>query len=168
MVDVAIGVGSNRGDRAAYLAEAEHRLTADGRVTLLAAAPLIATAPVGGPAGQGAFLNGAWLVRTDLGLHSLLRRCRRIEDGLGRVRSITDGPRTIDLDLLLTSDARVVDSAVLTLPHPRLHLRRFVLEPLAAVAAAWRHPTLGVTIAELYTCLMQGDPEAIERSAAKR
>lgn len=145
----AVGVGSNRGDRAATIAAAAAMLQEDGLVRVVAAAPLIATAPVGGPPGQGAFLNGAWIVETDLGPHQLLHRLQTVEAALGRTRAVHWGPRTIDLDLLLAEDARVVRSAVLTLPHPRLHERAFVLAPLAALVPDWRHPLLACAVGDL-------------------
>jgi 2-amino-4-hydroxy-6-hydroxymethyldihydropteridine diphosphokinase len=90
------------------------------------------TEPVG-PVEQGPFLNGAVQVATELGPRELLERLLDIEQRLGRVRAERFGPRTIDLDLLLYGD-EVLDEPGLTLPHPRLHERRFALEPLAELA----------------------------------
>ena len=134
----AVGVGSNRGDRLATLVRAQELLAADGAVRVVHCSSWWRTAPVGGPAGQGDFLNGAWLVECACGPHVLLARLQGVEHACGRVRTIRWGPRTCDLDLLMRSDGLVVDSAVLHLPHPRLHQRAFVLGPLAEVAGDWR------------------------------
>jgi 2-amino-4-hydroxy-6-hydroxymethyldihydropteridine diphosphokinase len=101
---------------------------------------LIESAPVGGPDGQGAFLNGVWIVASDFGPHQVLAELQRIETMCGRVRTVRWGPRTLDLDLLLRDDGVVVNSAVLTLPHPRIAERPFVLLPLSQVAAGWPIP----------------------------
>lgn len=144
----AIGVGANRGDRAATIAAAAAALAPD--IRLLASAPLIATAPLGGPRGQEPFLNGAWVVVTDLGPHQLLHRLQAIESALGRARAVHWGPRTLDLDLLLREDGLQVANAVLTLPHPRLAERAFVLAPLAQIAGDWPVPGSGLTVAGLW------------------
>ncbi len=106
------------------------------------------TAPAGGPAGQPAFLNGAVWIETTLEPIALLDALQAIERQGGRERLVHWGPRTIDLDLLLYDDL-VVSWPRLELPHPRLGYRRFVLEPAAEIASAWRHPLIGWTLGEL-------------------
>jgi 2-amino-4-hydroxy-6-hydroxymethyldihydropteridine diphosphokinase len=140
----AIGVGSNRGDRHACISEAARQLSPD--IRMVVAARLRETAPVGGPAGMDPFLNGAWVVDTALGPHQLLHRLQAIETVLGRVRTVRWGPRTLDLDLLLREDGLCVSNPVLTLPHPLLGQRAFVLEPLAEIAGDWEIPGLHGTV----------------------
>jgi len=133
----AVAIGANRGARAQTFAQAEMLLEADGLCRISARSALHRTAPLGGPAGQGDYLNGAWLVASGLGPHQLLHRLQAIETRLGRVRTVRWGPRTIDLDLLLRQDGLRVDSPVLSLPHPHLAQRAFVLTPLSEIAGAW-------------------------------
>jgi 2-amino-4-hydroxy-6-hydroxymethyldihydropteridine diphosphokinase len=140
---LAVAVGGNRGEVAATLDRAAALLVADGLVRVTVRSSLHRTVAVGGPMGQGDFLNGAWIVTTDLGPHQLLHRLQAVETACGRTRTITWGPRTCDLDLLLAADGRICTSPVLTLPHPRLHLRAFVLAPLAEIAPDWWIPGVG-------------------------
>jgi 2-amino-4-hydroxy-6-hydroxymethyldihydropteridine diphosphokinase len=142
-----VGMGSNLGDRARSLFEGV-RLLLEAVPARARLSPLYETDPVG-YVDQPRFLNGVLELRGDLPEpHDLLDLCLGIEARLGRQRTISKGPRTLDLDLLLWEERRV-DDARLTLPHPRLHLRRFVLEPLADLAPDLRHPVLGPTIREL-------------------
>lgn len=143
----AVGIGGNLGDvpRTAMAARA---LLASDSVLVETEAPWIITAPVGGPP-QPPFRNSAWIVSTGYGPHGLLACLQRAETACGRIREVRWGPRTLDLDLLLAEDGTRVDTPVLILPHPRLHERPFALEPLAAIAPAWLHPGLGLTVADL-------------------
>jgi 2-amino-4-hydroxy-6-hydroxymethyldihydropteridine diphosphokinase len=141
----AVALGSNLGRREDYLRAARDALAARaGRI--VRASRIYETVPVGPP--QGAYLNQVVLLATAHPPEQLLRRAQAIEDDLGRVRGARWGPRVIDLDLLL-QDGCVRDGPALTLPHPRLAERAFVLVPLAEVWPGWRHPRLGHTAREL-------------------
>ena len=126
----AVALGSNLGDRRGQLEDAVERLGGHAGVEVLAASRLHRTAPEGGPPGQGEFLNGALLLRTSLTPELLLALLHRIEDLHGRERVVLDGPRTLDLDLLLHGEERRTGPE-LELPHPRMAERSFVLAPLA-------------------------------------
>jgi 2-amino-4-hydroxy-6-hydroxymethyldihydropteridine diphosphokinase len=116
----AIALGSNVGDRQAHLTYAMERLRASAEVRVLAVSTWLETAPVGGPLGQGAYLNGACLVDTTLEPHALLDLLLTIEQERGRDRAREErhGPRTLDLDLILCGDLQHDDER-LSLPHPR-------------------------------------------------
>lgn len=123
-----MGLGSNLGDRRRLLAEAVDSL--DG---VVAVSPLYETDPVGGPSGQGAFLNLVVAVDTGLTPRRLLGVCHRLEAAANRVRSERWGPRTLDVDILWI-DGVEVDEPDLQIPHPRMWSRRFVMAPLADIA----------------------------------
>jgi 2-amino-4-hydroxy-6-hydroxymethyldihydropteridine diphosphokinase len=128
-----VGLGSNLGDRAAAIDDATRRLAATAGVQLIARSPVYETDPVGGPP-QGAYLNAAALIRTELEPRELLERLLAIESTAGRTRDGTrDAPRTIDLDLLWI-DGVVLAEPGLEVPHPRLADRAFALVPLLDVA----------------------------------
>jgi 2-amino-4-hydroxy-6-hydroxymethyldihydropteridine diphosphokinase len=139
MPEAYIGLGSNLGDPAAYLGAALERLD-EGPLSLLLVSDIRETEPVGYTE-QPHFLNAVALVYTELRARELLDRLLEIERELGRDRTLGPrfGPRTIDLDLLLYGD-EVVDEPDLTVPHPRLADRVFVLEPLAEIAPRLRLP----------------------------
>jgi 2-amino-4-hydroxy-6-hydroxymethyldihydropteridine diphosphokinase len=126
-----IGLGSNLGDRRALLRGAVEALRAAGDV--VGVSPLYETEPLGGPEGQGPYLNLVVELSTSDTPRQLLTRCRALEDAAGRVRTVRWGPRTLDADVLLV-DGWEVDEEDLTVPHPRLWERRFVLQPLADLA----------------------------------
>jgi 2-amino-4-hydroxy-6-hydroxymethyldihydropteridine diphosphokinase len=122
----AVGIGSNLGDRLAHLAAAIHGLAAAGRIGGVSA--VYETAPIGGP-DQGPFLNAVAVIDTAHTPEGLLRELLAIERSQGRVRTTRWGPRTLDLDVILW-EREWISSPGLTIPHPRMTERRFVLEPL--------------------------------------
>ncbi|WP_254508354.1 2-amino-4-hydroxy-6-hydroxymethyldihydropteridine diphosphokinase [Anatilimnocola floriformis] len=148
MANCLLSLGSNLGDRGAHLQAALRSLSSLPQTVLLAQSSFRDTKPVGGPAAQDPFLNAAALIETSLSAQQLLAELQRIENELGRVRTERWGPRTIDLDLLLY-DKLELESPELTLPHPRMSFRRFVLEPANEIAAEMVYPINGWTIARL-------------------
>lgn len=164
----AIGLGSNLEDRPRHIAEAIGSLSALG--DLVATSALYETAPVGGPK-QGPYLNAVVVLDTNLSARQLLAECLRIELEHGRERIERWGPRTLDLDIVLYGN-ETIDEDGLTVPHARLHERRFVLEPLVE---AWPDATLpdGTRVSELLAAVgdqkvrrMQGPMPSRSYSAA--
>ena len=151
-----IALGSNLGNRRLSVNQAVAALRADPGVGEVLLSSLHTTDPVGGPAGQGPYLNAAARVETLHGPEALLELLLETERSLGRIRRERWGPRTIDLDLLLYDD-RVIDLPGLTVPHPRMHERRFVLEPLVEIAREVEHPILGRTMVQLLANLVAAD-----------
>ncbi len=142
---VYVALGSNLGDRAAYLQAALDRLRATVRVT--AVSPVYETDPVG-YAEQGPFLNAVVAGTTTSTPRGLLRALQGIERASGRARSFPNAPRTLDLDLL-SYGTLALDTPDLTVPHPRLYERAFVLVPLADIAPGLVLPGMGGTVAAL-------------------
>ena len=147
-----IALGSNLGDRLANLRAAIAGLERAGGVDVVAVSRLYETSPVGGPDDQGPYYNAALLAETSLDASDLLALLHRVEADRERRRVVHWGPRTLDLDLLLYGDM-ISDDPALELPHPRQHLRRFVLVPVDDVAPDVVHPRLGVTMRELLAAL---------------
>ena len=141
MTTAFVGIGSNLGEREINLGRALELLSAEDGIEVSALSEIRETEPVG-PVEQGPFLNGAARLETSLAPRELLERLLAVENRLGRVRTERWGPRTIDLDLLLYGNERI-DEAGLTVPHPRLHERRFVLEPLADLDPTLEIPAKG-------------------------
>ncbi|HJQ33967.1 MAG TPA: 2-amino-4-hydroxy-6-hydroxymethyldihydropteridine diphosphokinase [Pyrinomonadaceae bacterium] len=145
-----VGMGSNLGDRAGNLLLGVRGMMKAG-LSVLRLSSVYETEPVGVVDVQPAFLNMAAALGPPLpSPEELLALLLNVEHALGRRRARPLAARTLDLDLLLYGDVRT-ETATLTLPHPRLHRRRFALAPLAELASNARHPTLDKTIAELLT-----------------
>jgi 2-amino-4-hydroxy-6-hydroxymethyldihydropteridine diphosphokinase len=140
-----IGIGSNLGDRARQCYDAVARMSLHEQIKVIRFSPLIETAPVGGPSNAPPFLNGAVQIETSLGARNLMTELLAIETSLGRQRRDRWEPRIIDLDLLLFGD-KILSGDDLLVPHPMMHQRQFVLEPLALIAPDVVHPTLQMTI----------------------
>jgi 2-amino-4-hydroxy-6-hydroxymethyldihydropteridine diphosphokinase len=157
MVTAYIALGSNLGDRAGTLLGAVRALNATAGVWVVRLSTFHDTTPVGGPPDQPRFLNAAAELSTTLGPEELLRALLSVEEQFGRVRTEKDGPRTLDLDLLLYDDlVRTGPDPVV--PHPRMHERRFVLGPLTEIAPQAVHPGLRKTVAELLGGLFHHPP----------
>jgi len=145
-----VGLGSNLGDRVAYLLLGLSALSRLPKTHLLRLSPVYETDPVGPP--QPPYLNMVAELETELSPKGLLAEMLRIEKALGRERRERWGPRTLDLDLLLYGDL-VLEEEGLSVPHPRLHERAFVLVPLLDLLPEGRHPLLGQSFAELLASL---------------
>ena len=146
-VSVLLGLGSNLGGRREFIERAARLIDEIEGVELKNLSSLIETEPVGGPP-QGRYLNGAAELETALEPRDLLSRLQEVETELGRVRKVLNGPRNIDLDILLFGDL-VVEVGNLVLPHPRMCERAFVLEPLNEIAPGRVHPVKRKSVEEL-------------------
>ncbi|WP_336824267.1 2-amino-4-hydroxy-6-hydroxymethyldihydropteridine diphosphokinase [Sporosarcina sp. USHLN248] len=141
-----LSIGSNIGDRYEHLKEAVHALHSNEKIEVADVSSIYETSPVG-YIDQADFLNLAVCVNTELKVQELLKVCQQIENGLGRVREIRWGPRTVDLDILLYNNDNI-ETENLVVPHPRMHERAFVLVPLLEIAPGISHPATGVPFSE--------------------
>ena len=143
-----IAMGANLGDRRGNIETAVEKLRHTVGIDVRTVSSLIENSAIGGPVDSPLFLNGTAEIETTLGPRELLVHLLTIENQIGRVRREKWEPRLIDLDLLLYGD-QVINSRVLTVPHPLMHQRRFVLEPLVQIAPNAIHPVLHKTIGQL-------------------
>lgn len=148
MVSCLLGLGSNLGDREATLLAALADIKALPDVQVVQHSKWYQSQPVGGPPDQGEFLNAAAVIETTIAPLLLLDELGKLESRLGRQPSERWSARTIDIDILLYGND-VVETAMLTLPHPRMSFRRFVLEPATEVAPRMLHPTIGWPVERL-------------------
>lgn len=132
---IYIAAGSNLGDRAEHILGGLRDLARDGDIVVLQRSTLRETEAVGGPRSQGPFLNATAELATELGPFDLLSRLMMVERLHGRERNVRNGPRTLDLDLLLHGEL-IIDEAGLCVPHPRMWERAFVMEPLREICPA--------------------------------
>ena len=152
MITAHLGLGSNLGNRLAFLQGGRDRLLDSYDIVLLRASSVFETAALGGPAGSPPFLNAVLEVETSLAARELLAACLATEQAFGRTRSEPAAPRTLDIDLLLYGDA-VIDQGDLQVPHPHLCERAFVLAPLSEIAPDLVHPLRQQTIRALAAAL---------------
>jgi 2-amino-4-hydroxy-6-hydroxymethyldihydropteridine diphosphokinase len=152
MTRIYLALGSNLGDRRRFLDDAILRLRAAPGLTVRRVSPYYETAPVGGPADSGAYLNAVAEADTLLSPEQVLNLLLEIERGFGRIRTEPNAPRTLDLDLILYGDL-VRHGPDPVVPHPRMHERRFVLQPLADLAPDLNHPAIKKNVRELLDAL---------------
>lgn len=148
MPTVYLGLGSNLGDRKINIQTAIQHIEVLGEVAI---SPIYETEPFG-YANQPHFLNCAITLETHLSPHELLSELQRIEESLDKQTPFKNGPRTIDIDILLYED-QILESDDLAIPHARMHTRNTVLKPLYDIAPEAIHPKLKKTISELYSSL---------------
>jgi 2-amino-4-hydroxy-6-hydroxymethyldihydropteridine diphosphokinase len=149
MARVFLAVGSNLGNREAQLEQASDLLSDVPGIRILRRSPVYETSPEGVPKGsQGQYLNAVWELETSLSPRSVLEAALGVEARMGRVRRVQNEARPIDLDILFYDSERIHEPG-LTVPHPRLHTRDFVLRPLADLSPEFVHPELGKSVRAL-------------------
>lgn len=154
-----ISAGSNLGDRFASLTNARRMLQETQGIARLRTSPCFETDPEGTPEPQPKFLNAVWEIETELTPQRLREILHELENQMGRERPYPNAPRTLDLDLLAFGDV-ILKEENLTLPHPRLRDRLFVLKPLAILAPKWKDPETGTTADKLLEAYLESHPPA--------
>jgi len=160
--NVLIALGSNIKPRLGHLKNAVTAFKENEAIKVVATSPIYETVPKG-YLDQADFLNMVMHIQTDLSAADLLAFCQSIEQNQKRVRTIKNGPRTIDVDILLL-DEKVIDTNDLQVPHPRMHERAFVLCPAADIVGSWQVPILGQTVASLRDLLPQAEKDDVRIS----
>ncbi len=160
VIPIALSLGSNTGDRLASLKNAVEALAPYIEIT---AKSKIYETPPAYVSDQPAFLNAAVIGTTKLEPLALLWFLKDIESEIGRLPTFRYGPRVIDIDIVFYGDT-ILETPELTLPHPRLAERDFVLRPLSDIAAAWKHPQSGKTVAEMLALLPDTNLPCIDAS----
>src|SRR6476620_99951 len=167
MTNCLLGLGSNLGNRDATLRAALADITALPDVQIVQHSNWYRSQPVGGPSDQGEFLNAAAVIETTIAPLPLLDELGKLELRHGRQPAERWSARTIDIDILLYGN-EVAENAIITLPHPRMSFRRFVLEPAAEIAPRMLHPTIGWPVERLLLHLIAaGDQVAIVSPSAE-
>lgn len=164
MVTAYLGLGSNLGNRLAFLRGGRDSLVSRFDILLRRVSGVYETEAVGGPGDNPPFLNAVLEINTPLSPRELLAACLAVEDEFGRTRPAEWAPRTLDIDLLLYGD-RVLNEPGLQVPHPRLHERSFVLAPLSALAPRLVHPLLHRTMRALADAVAPGSGLAPRHAA---
>lgn len=150
-----LSIGSNMGDKEAYLNNAVDSLYDDGNCRVNVVSNYIETEPYG-PVEQDNFLNGCLEIETLYSPQELLKKVNQIEAESGRMRDVHWGPRTLDIDIIFYED-EIVDEPDLKIPHVEMHKRLFVLEPLKQIAPYWKHPILNRTVSQILEELKPSD-----------
>ena len=149
MAKVYLGIGCNLGDKQANVSRAIQLLTEHKDIDVIRTSSLMESRPEDGSS-QPDYLNGALEIATDLSPIELLTQLKTVERRLGRTKSAANTPRPMDLDILFYEDVVIVEGKTLSIPHPRLTAREFVLKPLSEIAPDFIHPRLQKSIKQLY------------------
>ena len=158
-----IGIGSNLGDALQNCKDAIESISRLSSVSLIQSSSFYKTEPVG-DIKQEYFVNAVVEIKTELAARELLKKLQKIEKQMGRQRDVKGGPRIIDLDMIFYGQ-EIIREKGLTVPHPEMHKRRFVLEPLNEIASYFIHPVFGVSVRGLKERL--DDSKSVERIGQK-